>query len=417
MLFLSSVAPEFGHFRAAQTVLAALLEETARLGHRVAYATVCTGNQTGPETLDRLGAVDVQFLGDFTPQSQADPAAGQPRWRRWAGYVAELLAPADHPDYPRFTDPARAADALRASGAGVAVLFWDTVFEYLLPALDGLPAIGYLGRPRTEAPLVLVDGVQGALKRGLMRRRLIGRRRRHLRRLRALSAAGNICALDAAWYRANGIDCAYLPNAWPDAFGPGWRERRRTAEAARPGVEILGNIGGLDATGNRFGMAYLGREVLPHLASALDGIDWRINICGRHELPAEVAGLLDHPRIAVRGFIADIDDEVAGNRVFLLLNNAGPYTGGYTRVAYAMASGACLIAHRRLAQSMPELVHGENCLLGEAGAEIAGLLSRAVREDGLRQAIGQAARATYERAYAPARVAQRIADLAARAAA
>ena len=55
---------------------------------------------------------------------------------------------------------------------------------------------------------------------------------------------------------------------------------------------------------------------------------------------------------------------MVGNHIFLLLNNAGPYTGGYTRVIYAFSSGSCLIAHKRLADSMPELVHDRNCLLG-----------------------------------------------------
>ena len=81
----------------------------------------------------------------------------------------------------------------------------------------------------------------------------------------------------------------YLPNTWPDAFGSLWREKRKAAEAARSGIHILGNIGGLNATGNRFGMRYLADEVLPLLPERMHGIDWVINICGRFELPPEFA--------------------------------------------------------------------------------------------------------------------------------
>jgi hypothetical protein len=57
---------------------------------------------------------------------------------------------------------------------------------------------------------------------------------------------------------------------------------------------------------------------------------------------------------------------------------------------------------------MPELVHGENCLLAETPAGIAGQIDRALRDPDLRRRIGAAARATYDAAYAPHRVAGRL---------
>ena len=120
-----------------------------------------------------------------------------------------------------------------------------------------------------------------------------------------------------------------------------------------------------------------------------------------------------HPHVALRGFVPDIDDEVAGNHIFLLLNNAGPYTGGYTRVIYAFSSGSCLIAHTRLADSMPELVHGRNCLLGATPEEIADHIAAAARDPGLRARLGEAGRATYEEDYRPSRVARGLCDMVA----
>src|SRR5579871_6090909 len=102
--------------------------------------------------------------------------------------------------------------------------------------------------------------------------------------MKRLHGAANICALDAAWYRAQGIACRYVSNCWPDPFDNAWRDRRQQSERARDGFHILGNIGGLDATGNRFGIQYLANEVAPRLRRRLDGGSWRINICGRGRL-------------------------------------------------------------------------------------------------------------------------------------
>jgi hypothetical protein len=75
-------------------------------------------------------------------------------------------------------------------------------------------------------------------------------------------------------------------------------------------------------------------------------------------------------------------------------------------VIYALSSGACLIAHRRLADSMPELVHDENCLLGSTAEEIADLIALAARDPHLRDRLGNNGRATYEAHYQPSQVAR-----------
>jgi hypothetical protein len=158
-------------------------------------------------------------------------------------------------------------------------------------------------------------------------------------------------------------------------------------------------------------MTYFADYVLPLLDDAMAVRDWTVNICGRFELPGELSHLARHSRVSLRGFVANIDEEMVGNHVFLLLNNSGPYTGGYTRVIYAFATGACLIAHRRLADSMPELVENENCLLGETPDEIAGLIATASADSGLRSRVGAAARRTYIDRYHPTRIAGGLRDM------
>ena len=115
--------------------------------------------------------------------------------------------------------------------------------------------------------------------------------------------------------------------------------------------------------------------------------------------------------MALRGFVEDIDDEIAGNQLFLLLNNAGPYTGGYTRVMYALSAGACLIAHSRLAELIPELVDDENCLLAGTPEAISDRIIRAARDEELRHRIGIAARQTYLDHFHPSRIAHGLCDM------
>jgi glycosyltransferase involved in cell wall biosynthesis len=297
------------------------------------------------------------------------------------------------------------------------VLFWDTWFEHLLPGLRNETTIVYGARPRHAAAVTrLQQGMRtprllSRLRDPLTRRLLRHQERRHYSRLAYAGALANICAVDADSYRRHGLGCTYLPNTWPDAFGKDWSQKRSAAEAAYGSIGILGNVSSVEATGNVFGMRYLANQVLPLMDKALHGVDWTLNITGSGVLAEDLALAFQRDRVRVKGFVPSLDQEVLANSIFLLLNNAGPYTGGYTRVVYAMSSGSCLIAHRRLADSMPEVRHGENALLGESPREIAEHLARACNDGALRQRLGENARRTYEREYHPRVVTQRLLGL------
>jgi Glycosyl transferases group 1 len=405
VLWLASVAPDFGHVRAANTVLACLMEAQARAGHAIGWATLAA-DASAPDAsgarLSALGAVDLGAFDDLL----APREGAKNRLARWTGYARALAGFGTDDGAPKFSKPHQAVARIAAFRPDAIVLFWDTKFEFLLPYLGGFRVLGYLARPPLAAPAARLDAMPRKDWRWRMTRALMRKAEaRHFARMGKLAAAVNICALDAAEYSANGVASRYVPNTWPDVFGEDWAAKRAAAEAARPGLEILGNIGGLDATGNRFGLSYLAAEVLPALERSGLGEPWRINVCGRGKLPEDLAKRLVHPRIALRGFVPDIDQEMLANRIFLLCNNAGPYTGGYTRAIYALTAGAALVAHRRLADSMPELRDGENCLLGDNGASIAALVVRAARDGDLRRRLAEAGRITYAKRFAPAAVA------------
>lgn len=411
---LSSVHPSFAHAKASNLVLASLLEEMGRAGHRVSLFTARCANDSDAAALARLAAAGVAHAADLTAETESEPVLPAPF--RDFRTVRKSLAPREDDDYPKFT--AAAARRIDGGGADAAVLFWDTWFEHLLPQLERVPVVGYLARPRFASPLAAIRS--GALGHGahawVAERNMLQLEKRHLRRVARLAAAVDICALDAGYYEQHGIRCDYLPNTWPDIFGAEWPGKREAAERTRAKVNVLANIGSVAATGNGFGLQYLADEVLPRFApDALVRLE--INVCGGGRLEEPVAQRLGAYGVRIRGFVDDIDAEMLANRVFLLLNNAGPYTGGYTRVIYAFSSGSCLVAHRRLAESMPEVVHGTNALLGDDPGEIAAHLARVTADAALARRLGEGARRTYETRYRPAIVAAGITERCGKAAA
>jgi hypothetical protein len=234
--------------------------------------------------------------------------------------------------------------------------------------------------------------------------------KRHIERYKLLKDSRNICELDCSWYVRKGVRVKYLSNTWPDPYGKDWRQKRLISESKRTGVNILANIGGLNATGNTFGLQYLAYNIMPILINKMPG-EWVVNICGRFEMPIYLKEALRDQHVKLLGFVDDIDDEVIGNELFMLLNNAGPYTGTYTRVMYAFSAGACLVGHSNLSLSTPELVSGQNCLLADTPEEIAEHAMRAARDSALRLQIGTAARQTYIKYFKPSTIAGEICQM------
>jgi hypothetical protein len=217
--------------------------------------------------------------------------------------------------------------------------------------------------------------------------------------------AGCVSAPNADFYSAHGHPNAfYIQNMWPKLPVPG------DVGTAR-GNKIVGNLGGQYATGNTFGLWFLAREILPELDRRLGG-DYSVHLYGAGQLARPVAeALLPHPHVVNDGFVDDIDVELLSAKVFLLANNNDPdFVVGHTRILHAWSLGSCLVAHRNMALAMPEIVHEENALLGETGAEIAEQVVRALEDEDLRRRIGEGGRATFERDFLPQTVVRRVVE-------
>lgn len=242
----------------------------------------------------------------------------------------------------------------------------------------------------------LVDSLRRALLRNLLERA-------HLAVLRRYHFVADVAANDAAYYAANGVNAIYLQNMWPTQPPPDWEARRDTLEAANPG-KIVGSVGNTSATGNSLGFIALGQEVLPALKRKLGEQAFKIHIFGGREPKPFLKPLLDDPHILLRGFVNDLDAEILSASVFLISNNHHRFKVGHTRFLHAWSLGACVVAFDDCRESMPEIEHGRNALLGSTAEEVAFWVAQALADRDLRRRIGQGGIDTLRAQYSPTSV-------------
>jgi glycosyltransferase involved in cell wall biosynthesis len=263
--------------------------------------------------------------------------------------------------------------------------------------IPGLPKFVYYGNPnhKPTTSQLRFPHLFGIARTGLISRLRFGALKlinraveiQHLRMMAACEATANNALVDANYYSSMGHPrSVYLQNMWPDAAGGPVFGGRPAGDGV---VHICGSVGNLAATGNTFGLYYLGVELMPRLKARLGCEQLVVDIFGGGTLRPSCAGALIDPDIRMRGWVSDINAEIVQSAVFLVLTNVYGFNVGNTRILLAWSLGACIIAHSSSAFSMPELVHGENILLGETADEIAELVVRAIRDPGLRQRIGR----------------------------
>lgn len=238
------------------------------------------------------------------------------------------------------------------------------------------------------------------LRRGLLRNLL---ERAHLAILRRYTFVADVAANDAAYYATKGINAFYLANMWPMSPPMDWEARRDALEAANPG-KIVGSVGNLSATGNSLGFVALGKEVLPALERVLPHDSFKIHIFGGREPKSFLKPLLTHPAVVIRGFVDDLNEEIMSAPVFLICNNHHNFKVGHTRFLHAWSLGGCVVAFRDCRESMPEIEHGRNALLGDTAEEVAALVALALVDRELRRRIGRGGIETLQQKFSPATV-------------
>jgi glycosyltransferase involved in cell wall biosynthesis len=402
--------PSPGHsVRAANVVVFELIRALAERDDvtvaflKVSHAGDPPASDEAQAGLAALAAVGVDVLTELVV----------PEPERQGSSLTKLLHPSPEHFYPDVVHGARMAQALAAWNADALMVPWS---EWLTAACSNVPIVkfAYYGNPdhKTGRMRSLHDRKLNGWSMAYLRLQVALSRLEqvHTRIMRRYELLGDVAANDADYYAAQGHPNAfYIRNLWIDRFGEGWRERRRALEPADPLV-ITGNIGKLDGTANRYGLEYLGREILPALRRRLAPGTFRMEILGAGQLEPAIRSGLDAPDVVFRGFVPDIDEAMLSAHVFLCANNATPFKVGHTRYLHAWTLGACVVAHRDASLSMPEIRHEQNALLGRDADEIADLIVRAGRDRSLRERLGDAGWETYRTQFRAESVASNIID-------
>lgn len=411
LFFVTSAFPIAGHtVRAPTVVVREALTSLRALGHEVDFQPLLgPGRDPRPTaeekaSIEWAGRLGIRMLSTL----QAPPASDAQGGSRELLRLALARDPAHA--FPACKLTEQMAERVATSDADAVFNLWSSAALAACSAVDR-PVFAYYGNPdhKPTAARLKYASLFGTPARGLRPRLYLALRRAanratkraNIALMRTATWATNVCAVDAQLFADHGHPNAfYIQNMWPR---PGLVNHLE----AEPN-KIVGNIGGLYATGNTFGLSFLGREVLPALDRRL-GRDFSIHLYGAGELLPSVAAGLRHPGVHQRGWVEDIDGELASAKVFLLLNNNNlDFIVGHTRILHAWSLGSCLVAHANNALAMPEIVHGENALLGESGEEIAELVATALEDEELRQRIVAGGRETFERLFLPDVVMNRV---------
>jgi glycosyltransferase involved in cell wall biosynthesis len=404
ILVVNSSWPCTNHtVRAANVVIYELVAEFARQpGLKVGYLKLNADvelpgpiEQAGIRQLSDRG---VEFLDPFTVRKHPQRA----RPARW-------LAPIESDFYPEVSQRLAAEKAAMKFEPDLIFIPWSEIGVSLFANLP-VTKFAYYGNPDPKSGWARAvfarehGGSRFAYLRECWRLGLL--ERYHLKTMRRYEYVGDVAANDVEYYRDSGHPNAfYVRNVWIDRCGDGWSDRYQR-ERLEPFV-IIGNIGKLGGTANTHGLEILCRDVLPQLRKTF-GRAFEIHICGAGSPHPAIADLLQAPEIRLRGFVEDIDEEMLTAPVFLCLNNASRYKVGHTRYLHAWSLGCCVIAHQDAALSMPEMIGGENCLLGRSPLEIAELIKRAANDVKLRRRIGSAGYATFSTKFRATHVVEQI---------
>lgn len=361
--------------------------------------------------LERLGArvLPPIFRSDYA-RSPSTRFSGHPAlqragrvWRRWFPTLEHL--------YPAVRLRPLIDERLADTAADVVFVFWNPEGVAATYGNRSVPRAVYYGMPDHAPALARLGepalfGLSLTPRQARARVRAVRRLERyHLQLMLDCDVLMNLGAEQAAYYaRAGHPRSVYMQNMWPEA--PPLRTAVFRSAGDKP--KIVGSLGTLHSTGNTFGLTFIGEALRPRLDSALGPDGYEIHIYGEGTLAPSLRRLLDAPAIRLRGFVEDIDAEIAGSDVFLVANNTGPYKGSHTRFLHAWSLRACCVAHAESAPANPEMVHMGNVLLGANADEMVTHIVRAVRDPELRQRIADGGWQTFKACFTPEVVTGRL---------
>jgi len=406
ILIVSSIWPHPEHStRAANIVIYQMLAALAAEDD-VTVGLLVVG---GPSVLsleleETQGANSLSDLG-VTVLEPLDLGPTLPR----RGRIQRLLSPSLGDWYPQCRLSEKIGRRVEDWAADVILVPWS---EWLTHACSDLNVdkFAYYGNPDPKAARVQLS-IKYRLSGGSKFKHVIERlwvsifERLHLAALKKYKYLGNVALNDAKYYEINGhTNAFYIQSIW--AFPH--VNTRRPNEAERGPFRIVGSIGKVNGTANTLGLEYLRTFLMPELDMVMKGMEYEVHIFGAGVPNRLIESLKRHPKILWRGFVTDIDQELLDSDVFLCVNNATEFKVQHTRYLHAWSLGIPVVAHVDAALSMPELIHGENCLLGHDQSEIAKHLYYLHKNPQMRKIIGDQGKNSFARDFTAEKVSMRI---------
>jgi len=396
IIILTSRHPYFGHLGCGEFVLASLCKGLINSGYDVSYAFVGTNNEINKNVDIKIKELGINYLGDFSDQL----IINKPKsiFSVLLKVIKSYFNFREIEDYG-FKNSHEIVSKL-GNNDDLFLLFWDSYFEYILNDIKNIKMCAFYAKSPHDSSLIdnknkkfnnenILDYLKLNLIEFFIRRKI----RNNINRMKALNYMSNICNLDVKKFRSYGVNVEYIPLSIPDCFKD-YQINQEIKKVDYP-IKIIGGLGKINATGSRIGLNFLLKNILPTIDSKLYKNDWIMNFYGKGYAKKDINIIDSYSNLKFYGFVDDIDRELIRNDIALLFNNAGNYTGTYTRVPYLMSSGICLIAHKNLGKSVPELINGKNIIMGETSEEISELIIETIHNEDLRRNIGNNARKTF----------------------
>ena len=414
ILLVLSAAPR-PDGEAVEVVAYEVARHAARLGHSVIVQVILRDPRASANSVraeENLKRVDIEggeicpplYISDVLPKTRSSHLGFTARGARFLrSFRKEEMFPA-----MRLGPIVEARVREKRADSILSVWSWEALAATY--NIRGVPKLVYYGNPdhipaeaRLRNPALFGLPCSAPRDRiALALQRVQNRWRKYLnvRMMRECEITANNSILDAKFYADHGhTRSIYLQNMWPDIVADGGG-RNELVENADGVIRLIGSVGNLGATGNTFGLYYLGKELMPRLEARLAGRQLEVHILGKGTPSPLVARYMDHPSIVCRGWVDDIHREIRSAHAFLVLTNVSEdFLVGNTRILLAWALQACVIMHTNSRLAMPEIEHGRNALLGRTPDEIADLVASVAKNPALRERIGKGGYETFQAFY------------------
>lgn len=409
LLIISAIWPSTAHStRAANIVIYEMLHALAKNRKGVQVGLLVVKDRADNERSQFEGIEDLRSAGiDILDEIQLQQTKSKSILRR----IFSIPKIADK--YPQYNQKNKIENEVMKWGADAVLIPWS---EWLTHTCSELPVIkfAYYGNPDPKSALAQL-ALTKAYENPSIATYLFQLLKihifeyLHIRAMKKYELLGNVAKNDAEYYASKGHpNSFYIQNIWvaPDAMNVSLAHPENKGTP----IKIIANIGKLGGTANTYGLLYLGNEILPLLEERLSEVNYEIHILGAGKPKGYVLNALQSPKIIWRGFVDDIDAEIASADVFLCVNNATEYKVGHTRYLHAWTLRAPVVAHKDASLSMPEILHMENALLGSSPEGIVNEIVHLLENEHLRKKISGGGERAFIEKFQSEKVAIQIID-------